>query len=680
MATQGHRNATGQPVLHPRRLLIGVAGLAFLAGCVDEEQRFVSAPEADLGSEIAGELTSSSDVNLNDGTRHAAHWLCGTTEDVAVRYVLDTPFAARLSAFDEQGRWLGSASGSPDGEPATLLASPRSEACTLVVVNGQDGGAFGPYRLTPAPASSAEALDAGQPLVGRLEDGRSEYPLTLDAPARVDLSLSGNPDLAMRLVGEDETRQARSCADGELRLEAYLEAGDYRVQVERGESPAADVAERCQHDLLSTAGAFRLQAEQHDLSDGWRNAGPLRDGDHISGRLEAGSPNVYRLDIDEPTSVTLSLRSSAFDTLLRVSGPGSELSDDDGGSGTDSRLQSVFMPGEYRVEVSSYGAGVGEYALDVSRSAFDGEFRNDGELTLGESLRGTLGMAGTNAYRFEVEETSEVELALDSGAFDPMLRLHGNGIELSDDDGGGNRNSLITTVLEPGEYVVAVESYSGTGLYNLRTEARAFDGEFRNDGELTPGESLRGQLGMGRNAYRFEVEETSEVELALDSGAFDPVLRLHGNGVDRRDDDGGGNRNSLITTVLEPGEYVVEVESYSGTGPYSLRAEASAFEGRIVDGGEVALGETVYGQLSTVGSLNYRLDLETARDVVIESTSSAVDTVLRLSGAGVSAQNDDAGDLGLGSRIRRRLEPGSYDIEVSAFGSSTGMVRLSIGE
>ncbi|MFG6158967.1 hypothetical protein ACGTNG_09165 [Halomonas sp. 1390] len=578
MVVQAIRRASGHAVLRPHRLLVGAAGLVLLAGCVEEETRFVSAPEATFGSDIAGELTSSSEVNLSDGTRVAAHWLCGDADEAApslVRYELDAPFAARLSAFDEQGQWLGSVVSEPDGGRPVLMAS--AEACTLVAVSGRDGGAFGPYRLAAEPVSFSTELEAGRPLVGRLQDGRAEYPLTLEAPTWIDLSLSGDANLGLRLVGDGVSRRASACAPGELRLDAYLDAGEYRVEVERGEKAAEAAGEACERRVLGADGIHRLEAERNDLADGRRNAGPLRDGDRITGTLASASGNAYTLRIDEPSSISLALRSSAFDTVLRVTGEGSELVDDDGGNGTDSRLQTVLMPGEYRVEVSGYGEEHGEYALDVSLGAFDGELRNGGEVAPGESLGGNLVGVGTS------------------------------------------------------------------------------------------------------NTYRLEIDEVSEVELALESGAFDPVLRLYGNGIDLRDDDGGGDRNSLITTVLQPGEYRLDVESYSGTGAYRLRTEQRAFEGRIGNGGEVVPGEVIYGQLSLGRSLTYQLVLEAAQDVVIESTSGSVDTVLGLTGNGVSEQNDDAGDLGYGSRIHRYLEPGTYEIEVSAYGSNGGRVRLSIG-
>ncbi|MDN3555693.1 hypothetical protein [Halomonas maura] len=556
--------------------MAGVVGLALLAGCGDGEERFVSAPETTLGSDIQGELTTASPVNLNNGTRYSAHWLCaGSPAGEGQSYALEASFAAELSAFDAQGRWLGSARGGAEAGPLTLLAAPADDACTLVVVNGHGHGAFGPYRLTAEPIGIRDELVPGRALTGRLEEGGAEYPIRLDGPALLTLSLSGVEDLGLQLEGNGVSQSAHACAAGELRLEAYLEAGDYRVRLRPEHAPAVGGEASCPGRVLATGEAYRLLAERRDLDDGWRNGGPLRDGDRVSGTLEGAAPNAYSLHLDRPSEIGLSLRSQAFDTVLRVIGEGADIANDDDGNGTDSRLDTVLMAGDYRVEVDRYGDGGGDYALELTRRDFDGEFRNEGALALGESLRGQL-------------------------------------------------------------------------------------------------------TGLGENRYRLAIDEPVEARLALDSRDFDPVLRLHGNGLDLSDDDGGGERNALITTILQPGQYVLEAQSYSGSGIYRLRAEGEAFEGRTSDGGEVRPGETVYGNLGG-DSLTYELVIGEARSVVVEATSAAVDTMLRLSGPGVDAQNDDAGDLGLGSRISQRLEPGTYRVEVDSFSSGTGMVRLEIG-
>lgn len=571
MDTQGIRkHAT------PGRLLAGLVGLTLLAGCGDDEARFVSAPEMQAGDSLEGELTSTSPVNLNNGTRYSAHWMCGSGEAESYRYTLDAPFAASLAAFDDQGRWIGSAESGPDGEPAILLSAAEAQRCTLVVINGQGGGAFGPYKLQAEAAEDGELLAADRPLVGRLEGGEAEYALSLEAPAHLNLALSGEEGLDMRVSGEGVSQRAESCAPGELRLDAYLEPGDYRVQLGQAAKPNVAATE-CDSQVLSTGGAYQLVAEQRDLSDGRRNGGPLRDGDRITGTLEGEPTNHYTLHLDEPSEVTIDLGSSDFDTVLSVTGSTTDISNDDGGMGTDSRIQTVLMAGDYRVEVVSYDGTVGNYELSMRRGEFDGEFRNGGPIASGEEVRG--------------------------------------------------------------QYV-----------------------------------------GVGENRYRFTVDEVAEVSLALDSLDFDPMLYLQGNGVELSDDDSGGDRNSLINTVLQPGDYTLEVQSYSGSGVYTLRAGSNAFEGRMSDGGQVGTGDTVYGQLAVGSRLDYQLVVEEERDVVLESTSSAVDTVMRLTGNGVNEQNDDAPGLGLGSRITRHLQPGTYDVEVSAFGSSSGMVRLFIGE
>ena len=176
-------------------------------------------------------------------------------------------------------------------------------------------------------------------------------------------------------------------------------------------------------------------AERQDLADGRRNAGPLRDGDRITGPPESGAGNAYTLRIDEPSNVSLALRSSAFDTVLHVTGEGSELVDDDGGSGTDSRLQTVLMPGEYRLDVESY-SGTGAYRLCTEQRAFEGCISNGGEVATGEEVYGQLSPGRSLTYRLVVEAAQEVIIETTSGAVDTILGLTGNGVSEQNDDAG----------------------------------------------------------------------------------------------------------------------------------------------------------------------------------------------------------------------------------------------------
>lgn len=555
------------------------AGLVLLAGCNEqsEDARFVSAPEGSVGDELSGELTTASPINLSNGARYSSHWVCPANAEDVTSYALDTSFAAVLTAFDADGDFLGAAEGQ-GASPLSLLIGADQSDCTLVVVSGRDAQSFGPYRLAPHASAAADALVIDSPLAGALgENGKASHALSLEQASRIDLALSSGGGLALALRGEGREERAQSCVDGEQHLQAYLEPGDYRVEVAMASGKAASSA-GCGSDTLVLGSAYQLVVGSDDLSAGMRNEGPLRDGDNLTGELQSGARNRYSLDIDEAAEISIALSSGQFDTVLGISGEGQNLSNDDGGmgiNGTDSLLETVLMPGRYHVDVTGYGASGGDYSLEVRRSTFDGEFRNDGDVVLGDSLQGILG-------------------------------------------------------------------------------------------------------GSGANSYTLNLEDTTEVRVALDSSSFDAVLRLHGNGIDISDDDSGGNLNSLLSVVLEPGSYTLEAQSYSGNGGYRLEVAGDVFEGTLRNGGEVGLDEVVLGSMRASSPLNYELVLDEEATVTLETTSPTIDTVLSLSGNGVEVENDDADGLGFGSRITQHLEAGRYDVNVTAWGSGSGTVRLEV--
>ncbi|KAG1311621.1 hypothetical protein G6F62_014395 [Rhizopus arrhizus] len=82
----------------------------------------------------------------------------------------------------------------------------------------------------------------------------------------------------------------------------------------------------------------------------------------------------FLLTLDRPADVRLDAISSQVDTVLRVVGANVELSDDDGGNGTNARLQETLPAGHYTVDVTSVnnGAGLVEVRVQVDGASADG--------------------------------------------------------------------------------------------------------------------------------------------------------------------------------------------------------------------------------------------------------------------------------------------------------------------
>lgn len=565
--------------------LVGtILATTLLVGCQEQQDNErqaqagfnVEAPEVSVGDPLRGELSSASQINLKDGSRRDQHWLCPSAGNAAVGalYRLDAPFEGTISIFDESGEWLGRAE-STDELPAELLVA-QLEACSLVVVSGQDMTDFGPYALEPVANDAGTELADGLTVAGRLGEQNNSYPFRVDEASRVTLTLTGVGDATLDLSGTDVMATGKLCGDARYTLVAFLEAGDYEVSVVPGRPSREDADLECSDNIASLGDGYRLHMAQATLSRGERNSGPLRGGDRISGVLgeatTAGGTktNGYSLSIEEPTRIELALSSSTFDTVLDVRGEQTSLHSDDVGEGSDSRIDSILMPGEYRVDVSSYGGVSGGYALRLTTTPFDGELHNGGELYVGQSTLGNLLASSSNTYQFTIDQVSMVTVDMASPVLDTVLELSGNNTQLSNDDFGSGDDSQIRAVLEPGTYEVAASSYDGSasGTYTLTLSAEPFTGEIQSEGEVRVGESIHGQLESGGVlTYRLMLAEQRNISVETRSSTVDTLLRLDGDGVHYENDDGGSTRfGSMIEAVLSPGTYTIMVSAYDGSG------------------------------------------------------------------------------------------------------------------
>jgi len=558
-------------------LVASLAGAAILSGCAGSSLKSgpASATEGTVGSPLMGELTATSPANLNDGTRYSAHRLCNEVVTGVTRYWFEAPFDARLSLFDDQGRLLDLADQEGRGEPGAILLGPPAGECRLLVVNGQDRRAYGPYRLDvlPAPQTIDERLTLGRSVQGQLgvDQAQAEYKFSVEHPIELELVLQdASRSLGLTIRGEGFLDQAERCGDSELRLTTYLQPGDYSLDLLAGERGAMpESASECGQALVDDGRFFLLSTQTKQLPEGMRNGGPLNDGDDITG-IRRERDNEYRLVIEQPAEVTLSLSSQDFDTILAVEGNGVQLENDDTDSGTDSQLNTLLLPGEYSVLVQSYedygNEPGGEYRLTADIRPFEGDLQNQGSIEPGNTVRG-LQSGDVNRYSLTITETSEVNIAVNSDSFDSFVELTGQGVSQSNDDGGGGYNALLQTVLQPGTYEIGVSSYSGNGLFTLDVEQQPLSGRMMNSGTLQVGDRIYGTMSDGQSlVYDLEVDNPGRVQVVARSGAVDTMLNLSGQGIVLTDDDSGGNTDALVDDYLEAGIYRVEVSSYDSYG------------------------------------------------------------------------------------------------------------------
>lgn len=325
---------------------------------------------------------------------------------------------------------------------------------------------------------------------------------------------------------------------------------------------------------INSYGPFSIDARTVNV-DGTSTVTP---GSDIEGWLQ-GDGETFSLEIEESGLYIVAMDSQSFDTYLELSGNGVNMEDDDGGEGTNSRLQAVLDPGSYEITTRSYsGSGAaGLFNLSVASESLpgDGTLRSDGPVEAGETVSGLL-QGNSAEYTLTVEETGLYSFAAESESFDTTIQVEGNDMSLSDDDGGNGTNSLLEAPLEAGEYRVRVESYgNGSGLFTLDVGREALEGEldFRNGGEVGTDSRIRGMLQGGQsNDYTLTVEEAGPYTIDLRSSSFDTYLELDGEEVSHANDDGGSGTNARLQVTLPAGEYRLRVRDVydSGSGMYDL--------------------------------------------------------------------------------------------------------------
>ncbi len=402
----------------------------------------------------------------------------------------------------------------------------------------------------------------------------------------------------------------------------------------------------------------------------------------------------YRLTLTQRDSVTIDLRSPAFDPyLILLDGNYRELArDDDSGEGNSARITRTLEAGTYFVLAKAFVSGQGTYYLRASAAGAAGPAGVCAaqDLQLPANISGSLSAtdcqvrnilgSGTDEsradqYRVAVPQRGRLSIELRSAAFDAYLILLDSNLRemATDDDSAGNRNARISTVVSPGTYIIVAKPYrAALGDYTLSAE-------FTPEGapETTPGAKptcsvgvlrlgqpvsgtlsesdcrVREILGRGDDStradqYRLTLPQSAAVTIDLRSTAFDAYLMLLDSNYAElaTDDDSGGNRDARIVQNLDAGSYIVLVKPLSsGVGSYTLEARTAAQTGAACRTADLALNTQVSGALSATDCLlrdlvsgssddsyadPYRVVIPQRGTLTIDLRSSDIDAFLHL--------------------------------------------------
>ncbi|MBI5501331.1 MAG: pre-peptidase C-terminal domain-containing protein [Deltaproteobacteria bacterium] len=384
--------------------------------------------------------------------------------------------------------------------------------------------------------------------------------------------------------------------------------------------------------------------------------GVLEDGDPA-----LGSGELYDLlpfDGRRGQHVVLRMVSEQFDAYLVLVAPsGQQVDDDDGGKGTNARIEAdLTEDGAYRVVLTSKTPGErGSYVLHL---------RSDG------GRFGTLTGAGPNMM-----PAPGITSTVGEGA--PQVSA------------GVRPLSQGTLRIRPGQGVIS--------LGPEEVPEAPYDGpvnpinpEVPTGQTVTSGQTITGALGPGDRSlgggqwadwYEFEARAGQEVRVDLSSRSLDAFVAVVPPGGEplTNDDRAQGNTDSFLSfPAPTSGTYLVAASSYQRgeRGDYALRLTvgggAAPGPGPVVGPGESSRGSLAAGddQLSTGEFIDwYPLNAQAGEEATIALTSTEFDAYLvLLSPSGEQFDNDDAGEGTHDARIVRRIdEAGAWQIGVTSY-------------
>lgn len=461
-----------------------------------------------------------------------------------------------------------------------------------------------------------------------------------------------------------------------------------------------------------------------------QTASQLQIGADVSGRLDDSDPTLgseddgqyryqdYKISVRAGQRLEAILRSDDFDAYLQVFAAGQEgadgealAEDDDGlGEGTSARLRFVAPAnGTYTLRARTLsGVDGGAFSLSLAERAPAPRAPRPTGIRVGASVEGTISdrdpeadddSGRYDAYVFRAFAGQRVAVALNSEAFDPMVRIgrmeRGSFVEdASNDDGAGvGLNSyLVFTAPSAGEYVIRATPLGsdGAGAYTLKldeappplaatpiTVGGSVDGTLSDDDGVNDG-------GAKADAYSFTATAGQRIDATLNSDDFDTYLELFDSAGKSlgEDDDGGeeGTNSRLIATLKDGGEYTLQVRSTGDqtTGAYTLALAEAAPEPEPT---ALPFATLTQGEIEADGGRDdegrgydaYTFSGEAGTRVQVVMRSGDFDTYLQISKPGefeALASDDDGLGEGTDSRLNYILpETGEYVIRASPLGA-----------
>ena len=330
-----------------------------------------SNPKLTVGDSVAGEITSRSTLNYNDGSRHQAYTV-NLKSGEAVSLELGGSLNGQIAVFDGQTMLANASGGSygmemegDSGSSVNLAFRAPKDGTFVVAVNSASSDSFGPFKLktNKIVPYDGKPLGADSQAIDWLMGDKQEYKLKIDKAGLYSISLESSAfDAYLRLNGRNvELEDDDSGNRLNARIRTYLEPGDYTI----GAS-----------SVNGNTGSFKLSVALMPTSGNLvtRDGTALTLGQTAQSMMDSRGRRTFVLTVDSPKQVQFDAIADGFDSVLHITGPGVDEENDDGGSGTNARLILNLRPGRYIVAVTSLGSQQGVFELettDLSGSATD---------------------------------------------------------------------------------------------------------------------------------------------------------------------------------------------------------------------------------------------------------------------------------------------------------------------
>ena len=506
--------------------------------------------------------------------------------------------------------------------------------------------------------------------------------------------------------------------------------GSYSIEIT--DTPSADGVSALYAQLCADP------ALTQNLGDGFApGLGRLQ----IGATVAPGARQDFTFSVAREMPLQADARSAVFDTVMTLVRDGRLVDqNDDGPSGTDSRITTRLAPGAYCLSVQGFDGTGGAVELAMTDLVEDPALLPPAAActdpailtTLGQTVGPGLGLfsmpgqvaeGGRSDFAFDVTAPVMLQIDARSTALDTILSLTdaGGGLVAENDDGPVGSDSRVVVDLQPGRYCLRIAGYDDTGgpfeiaMTDTPEPDRAYapycgEPSFLSELPFAVGSGM-GQQSLaasiapnGRADFGFTVTDGTPIQFDAGSAALDTVMKIadaSGNLIAENDDRPDGSTDSQLVQTFAPGRYCLAVEGFGGaggdvqltvsdtisaTGPGQLSAGSGFCAGPTTEALGVDIGaglgsHAVSGAIGNGEIKDYTFFVTDPAQIRVRLSSQEFDTYLKLADeAGfLLAENDDSIEGGTDSDMTHVFAPGAYCLRVESFGGAGGAFTLALG-